>query len=235
MKDALWSAAYELFETFDRLLDKAEIPGAFASTDTPLGGAGASPRAAAKSAKGGEGLRQAFVAVDNLVGLRMELRTRLEHFKALLSERLTERESYLVLFPLVIYFDEVIQARFVTGTEATWPPLQKELFNINNGGEAFYDVVSDLLRKPDTFPFVYEIYYLCLSSGFTGRHADNPTKIKEFTSALARKIPIPEVEAGPGEEDIARLQHPRFPIWSYVAAVAVVAFVYVALQLAVGL
>ena len=43
MRDGLWSAVHQLLGEFERLLDKAEIPGAFASESTGLGAASVMP------------------------------------------------------------------------------------------------------------------------------------------------------------------------------------------------
>jgi type IV/VI secretion system ImpK/VasF family protein len=231
MKNQQWAAVYELFQEVERLLDNFEN---VASMRTPAASP-ASGRSAAKSmvAELGLGLRQAFVEVDEgrLVKLRVELRARLEQMRARLADHLTEREIYLVLFPLVIYFDEMVQKRFLSSSETKWPPLQKELFNIDDGGEVFYQVLDDLLRKPDTFPFVYEVYYLTLSDGFKGKYVDNPSKIAEYKSALTGKISVPRIEEAEEEAEEPPIWYRRFPIWNYVAAVGAFVFAYGALRL----
>ncbi|GIW70586.1 MAG: hypothetical protein KatS3mg102_0128 [Planctomycetota bacterium] len=233
MKDPLWSAVYELLQDFERLLDSFEVGGfgGAASGAVPMLGE-PGPRPAPREAKAELGLRRAFVDVDRLVTLRHELRGRLDQLKTRLAERLTERESYLVLFPLVIFIDETVHKRFLAGSDVQWPPLQKELFQIDNGGEAFYEVLDDLLRKPDTFPFVYEIYYLCLSDGFRGRYHDNPSKIAEYKSQLESKIPRPRPEGRAGEEQAGPpLGQRRLPVWNYAVAAALVLVVFATLRL----
>lgn len=228
MKNPLWSAVDELFGELDTLVSREER-----FEDRPATSAAAAPAeapAGAKRSSGQAGFFRAYVAKDDLVEVRAKLRSRLDMLKASLAETLTDREGFLVLFPLVIYFDELVQNRFVAGGGGgTWPPLQTELFQIDSGGAAFYDTLDDLLRKPDTLPFVYEIFYLCLSSGFKGRHADNLAQIEEYKSKLKAKIPVPEVPRRALEARQSTSAFATSPAWIYAAAAGAIVSVYLLL------
>jgi type IV/VI secretion system ImpK/VasF family protein len=175
----------------------------------------------------GLSLRQAFVATDDLVEVRAQVRAKLDVLKASLAEHLTEREVYLALFPIVVYFDEIVQNRFVRGQSAPWPPLQKELFKIDDGGALFYDTLDDLLRKPETLPFIYEVFYFCLSDGFKGKHTENLTKVNEYKHKLEEKIPRPVIAAEKGKDEKApTFTFERIPISYYAAAAASIVATY---------
>jgi type IV/VI secretion system ImpK/VasF family protein len=193
MQNPLWSAIYDIFTDVDALLTQVERFGTVSPAVEGTGGA--APRRPARAAvQKLEGMRQAYSETTALVEVRSQIRSKLDMLKAALSARLTERETYLVLFPVVVRFDELVQNRFLAAAGTAWPPLQKELFEIDNGGEVFYDTLDDLLRKAETLPFVYEVYYFCLSDGFRGKYADNLAKINEYKTKLADKIPLPPVE-----------------------------------------
>ncbi len=228
MKNPLWSAVYELFGELDTLVSREER-----FEDRPTTGAAApapAPSDAARRTGGQAGFFRAYVAKDDLVEVRAKLRSRLDMLKASLAETLTERESFLVLFPLVIYFDELVQNRFVAGGGGgTWPPLQTELFQIDSGGAAFYETLDDLLRKPDTLPFVYEVFYLCLSSGFKGRHVDNLAQVEEYKSKLKAKIPVPEVPRKPIEARQSTSAFATSPVWIYAVAAGLIVSAYLLL------
>src|SRR5687768_17448604 len=147
MKNPLWSAVFDLVQEVDTLFSRAERFGASGAApssdapadappaDAPPADAPAEPAIAAASPKRGKaGFFKAYVATDDLVEVRSKLRNKLDLLKAQLAENLTEREVFLVLFPLVVLFDELVQNRFIAGGgQGSWPPLQSELFKIDDG------------------------------------------------------------------------------------------------------
>lgn len=231
MKNALWSAVYDLFAELDVLMSRSERFEGERAAAAPAGAAAPEQqkRGATKAA-----FFKAYVEKDDLVEVRAKLRSRLDVLKAALAGQLTEREGFLVLFPLVIFYDELVQNRFVAGGGGgSWPPLQTELFRIDNGGEAFYDTLDDLLRKPDTLPFIYEVFYLCLSHGFRGKHAENQAKVTEYEQKLEAKIPTPTLPQRALGGPRSASSFASFPAWRYGAVAGGLVAVYVALRLVV--
>jgi type IV/VI secretion system ImpK/VasF family protein len=166
----------------------------------------------------------------DIVGLRAELRSRLVKLKAKLSESLTEREVYYALFPLVVYADELAQSA-TRGRSAAWPPLQRELYELENGGEAFYSSADLLLSREETSPLVFEVFYLCLSAGFLGQYANAPEKIEAYKARLAARIPVTHPRERNDHAVQPSVELVRFPTWYYVVAVAVVVGMFAALHL----
>ncbi|XXF80703.1 DotU family type IV/VI secretion system protein [Myxococcaceae bacterium GXIMD 01537] len=166
----------------------------------------------------------------DIVALRAELRSRLVRLKARLAETLTEREVYYALFPLVIYTDELAQSA-TSGRAGAWPPLQRELYEIDNGGELFYSSIDILLKREETSPLIFEVFHLCLNDGFLGQYPNSPEKIAEYMARLAAKIPVTK----PGSRDDTAQAPPvelvAFPKWYYVIAAAVVLGVFALLHL----
>ncbi len=239
MKNPLWSSVYDLIQEVDTLLSRAERFGEGGTAAPPPSDApppdappAEAPVAAASPKRGKAGFFKAYVATDDLVEVRSKLRNKLDLLKAQLAEHLTEREVFLVLFPLVVLFDELVQNRFVAGGGGgSWPPLQSELFKIDDGGEVFYNTLDDLLRKPDTLPFVYEVFYLCLSLGFRGRYTDNLTKINEYKHKIETKIPQPVVPRRDlADERRAAFSFGSVPKLRYAVAGSVLVLVYVGLR-----
>jgi len=156
------------------------------------------------------------VSGDDIVRIRAELRTQLDFLKAKLAEQYSERDSYLVLFPIVAQIDEVIQVNFLRTMQASWPLLQKELFQINNAGEVFYEILNDIFMKPQTPVFIYEVYYFCLSYGFRGRYESNPVKITEYLKKLQTKLQTDDMDIAPADkEEIGIIKYFGSPYWSY--------------------
>ena len=88
-----------------------------------------------------------------------------------------------------MYTDELVAA-VMPGQTARWEPLQGELYDIDNGGELFYSILEDCLRKEETPPVVFEVFYFCLNDGFLGMYQGDRKKIEEYEARLANRIPL---------------------------------------------
>ncbi len=221
MKHPLWSAVATVFRQVEELLGQA-------------GGESQATAGAGRTVMrlGGEqvgGLATTLKETDqvrDLVGLRAAVRGQLDLLKATLGETLNERETYLVLFPIVVHFDEWVQRRVFRG-QGDWPPLQKELFDIDNGGEVVFDMIDDLVRKEETLPFVFEVFYFCLSDGLRGKHAEDLPKLREYQRKLKSRIPMPILEGHAGaRHETVEPPRERSVLWYYAISAAVIAGCY---------
>lgn len=211
MKNQIWPAIYGIFQELDKMIGQTQ--GVVSVKD--------------KGERRGLQVLKRGIQTEDVVPMRAEIRNKLNFLRAKLNESLTERETYLVLFPIVIYFDEIVQSKVFEGQHALWPPLQKELFQIDNGGEMFYELLDDILRKPETIPFVYEVFYFCLSDGFRGKYTENLLKIEEYKNKLRLKIPLPKIEMQEKPVEIPNLMRSqKFPLWSYVGVVIFLILTY---------
>jgi type IV/VI secretion system ImpK/VasF family protein len=167
-------------------------------------------------------------STDDIVRMRAELRNQLDFLQAALAESYSERDSYIVLFAVSAHIDELIQTNFLRAMNTTWPLLQKELFRIENAGEVFYEILDDILTKPQTHTFIYEVYYFCMSYGFRGRYENNPVKVSEYLKKLQTKlrqeeIHIPSVTPG----DAIKLKQFGSPYWNYLITAGVLVAAYI--------
>jgi type VI protein secretion system component VasF len=89
----------------------------------------------------------------------------------------------------VIYIDELM-ATITRGAALRWEPLQSELYDITNGGEHFYVLLDEHLRKSETDPIVFQMFYFCLSDGFVGMAESDPRKIEQYKALLLARIPL---------------------------------------------
>jgi type IV/VI secretion system ImpK/VasF family protein len=161
---------------------------------------------------------EAIPEVD-VPALRADLRGRLGWLKARLGEVLTERETYYALFPVVLYADELVLAA-VGPRGAAWPPLQRELYEVDNGGELFFQTLDTLLRREETAPEVLEVFLYCLNAGFSGQYLNDPAKREEYRSRLVEKIPVDRpVSASAADDGLAPVELVEFP-WRYYALMA---------------
>jgi type IV/VI secretion system ImpK/VasF family protein len=120
--------------------------------------------------------------------LRKQVRSALESLKRELDASLALRDAFYVLYPLVIYADELM-ANVTNDRSRDWESLHAEWFESDDGGELFYDRLEPLLTRAETHPLVYQVYYFCLQSGFVGRVEDAGQRAK-LMERVAEKIPI---------------------------------------------
>jgi len=173
-------------------------------------------------------------AAGKIVRIRTDIRTHLEYLRVELAETLTEREAYLVLFPVVIYFDEMVQLKYLKTGQA-WPTLQRELYQIDDGGVIFYETLDDILRKPDTLPFVYEIFYFCMNHGFKGKYNDDPVKITEYKNKLKSKMPVVNpAKTETFSDDFLKIRTFGTPVWFYAGAAAIFGLCYFLIKVYAG-
>ena len=168
----------------------------------------------------------------NILQVRDTVRKKLDQLRVDLSEFLTDQESYYVLFAIVIYIDEDIQINVLDKAQMSWPLLQKELFDIDDGGNLFYDTLDHILRKPEVSLFVFEVYYFCLKHGFQGRYITDPVKIADYKKSLEQKLGTHDME---NEvlipEERPDLPHLFSPAWYYGIALVFLVFAYAGFSL----
>jgi type IV/VI secretion system ImpK/VasF family protein len=187
-------------------------------------------RGAAGSAKNDRLTRPEVLAKDlafaeahpngaDLVELRSRIRKRFTWLKSKLSEILSEHEVYYTLFPIVVYTDELVNG-VTRGATSRWEPLQSELYDIDNGGEVFYQILDDRLRQEETHPLVFEVFYYCLNDGFCGVYASDSRKIEEYKARLTERIRKKAIEPDTGaKKDVGPVELVRLP-WRYHLAAA---------------
>jgi type IV/VI secretion system ImpK/VasF family protein len=212
MKNEQWNSVHEVFNQMEKLCEQLVL--------TPEQG------------EEGENTAQAVAVpayADNtiLVQVRAEIRKQLDLLRARLTDQFNERDIYFVLFPIVAHFDELIQINYLKEKYMEWPLLQQELFQVDDAGELFFETLDDILRKPQTNPFIFEIYYLCLSNGFRGKYADNQLRINEYLKQLREKISIQDLDYFQAdEEETGKIKPIGSPVLYYAAAVVAVLGAY---------
>lgn len=162
--------------------------------------------------------------------LRAELLGKLSELKTGLRTQLSEKDVGMVLLPLVIHIDELVMRRLSADEQTQWALLQRELFELQNGGEVFFEFIQERLNMPDTPLLLFDVLYFCLSDGFAGKFGDEPGRIEQYKRLLVEKIPHPALpqpvsrkrrgkeEAAPGAAVV-----PVRALWFYVSAILGVA------------
>ena len=164
---------------------------------------------------------------NNILIVREDIRKQLDSLRILLSEYFTEQESYYILFAIIIYIDEDIQTKVLDKNHLSWPLLQKEFYEVDDGGELFYETLDHILKKPQTPLFIFEIYYFCLKHGFTGKYIDDGVKIADYKNVLENKILVNKIQPEiVKSDDMAMISSLISPLWYYGAAAVFLGFSY---------
>jgi len=219
MKNKQWEAIHEVYSRMEKLCGRSlSIPEESLYT-------GRGERQDSEDREPGTG--EDVYSADDIVRIRAELRNQLDFLKATLAEQYSERDTYIVLFAVVAQIDELIQTNFLHTMNISWPLLQKELFQIDNSGEVFYEILDDILPKPQTHTFIYEVYYFCMRYGFRGRYENNPVKVTEYLKKLQARLKQDEIYIAPAEaEEMVKLRHFGSPYWNYLIMAGVLVFAY---------
>ncbi|HET9956055.1 MAG TPA: DotU family type IV/VI secretion system protein [Polyangiaceae bacterium] len=177
--------------------------------------------------------RERHAAGADIVMMRASIRRRLGELRARLAEVLAEHEVYYVLFPIVVYADELV-ATATRGAANRWEPMQSEFYEIDNGGELFYVVCEERLRQDETHPLVFEAFYFCLADGFTGMYPSGSKKIEDTKARLLERIAKPELRFPELKRESRRAELVAFPWWVYAVAASTLLVVYTALSWSAG-
>ena len=160
--------------------------------------------------------------------LRAELRQKLLALRGELGGFLLEQDCYLTMFPLVLSLDELIQTRHASA-ETSWPLLQQEFFNVDQGGALFYSTLDELMAAARTTSIVYEVFYFCLNVGFRGRLSGDEDAVESLMKRLRSKLDLPPVALAEETADCAAagvLKPTRSHWWLYLAAVLLLTLTY---------
>jgi len=206
----LWDAAYDVATTLEKLSRLV--------------------RPAGREAARGDGVLAAAATLGR-TELRARMREEILGARTRFTELMNEREAYRALFPLVAYVDEIMQLSESAGHPASSVPLQKELFEVTNAGELFFESLDELLESSTGSRFTLEVYLYCLKLGYQGRHAGNPEKLEGYERRIAAVLcePLPEREEVPAPEVALPLARRHTAIKCYAGAALLLAVTYLGL------
>jgi type IV/VI secretion system ImpK/VasF family protein len=138
---------------------------------------------------------ESIISMIDLVELRSKVRTQLEDLRTAITQQYSERDAYYVLFPLTAHCDELVKKLILDTHQLEWPPLQQELYQVDDAGDLFFELLDNALSKPETLFLVYEVYYFCLNDGFCGRYSVNPGRVADYLQKLRKHIQLQPIAA----------------------------------------
>lgn len=137
-------------------------------------------------------------------------------------------------FALVAFLDEtLLSSEWSQKDRWLARPLQLELYDRYDAGEAFFDRLDGLRANPGLHAEVLEVYYLCMALGFKGKYQlhgqeELRTLIEEVQTEVERQpgmAPGPLAPRGQPRGQVATEVRSRIPTWALVAAVVVLSLV----------
>jgi len=165
---------------------------------------------------------ESVIAKIDLVELRGKLRAQLEDLRKAVTQQYSERDAYQVLFPVTAHCDELVKKLILDVRHLEWPPLQQELYQVDDAGDLFFELLDNALAKPETLLLVYEVYYFCLSDGFCGRYGINPEKLADYLQILRKHIHLqPIVATSFPLPALSKRSYFRIPNYLYYCSVGV--------------
>ncbi len=122
--------------------------------------------------------------VDSLIELRNKIRIHIDNVSQLLEAEFNTKTMRFCVFALIVLVDEKLTP-FYCKTAVKWVPLQKEIFNTQNGGVEFYEYLDEILVNNFYPKIIYEIYYYVLKNGYRGKLVNETIdKINVYTTRL---------------------------------------------------
>lgn len=145
-----------------------------------------------------------------------------------------------VQFAIVAFIDEtILSSNWQEKDQWLAKPLQLELYDRYDAGEAFFERLSALRDEPADWADVLEVYYLCMALGFKGRYLVHEQEklrhlIEETHGHLNRvhgRRPSDLSPHGLPGDQVATEVRSKLPPWAIaVAAFALALIVYVGMS-----
>lgn len=131
---------------------------------------------------------------SSLVAGLNQLRERILEELLLLESRLTDQSisapvARQALLVLAVYFDETIRAELARDPLLGWRSLYQSLTDgQDDGADAFYALVQQLLQSADPDSLVCELCYYVLSKGYRGGLDPSGARHQDYQARLRSKI-----------------------------------------------
>lgn len=150
---------------------------------------------------------------------------RLDALSESLRRTLPESRARQLLAPITFLLDERVLGRLagrMLDRELSWPLLQREMLDLEYGGDLFFMHAERLGHGPESSPLLVQVFEYCLREGFLGRYADRPDVIEELRASLWARLEAPLPPGRGGVVALDRLAHAT-PRWLGMVALGMAA------------
>ncbi|UDQ98174.1 DotU family type IV/VI secretion system protein [Lentisphaerota bacterium WC36G] len=132
-------------------------------------------------------LKSVINDAEKIIEFRGQLQNYINDLSNTSMQILGVKTAYYINFAVVAFCDELISVLFARN-ELSWPKLQKDMYDTENGGEQFYSLLDQIIEQP-TFPIiVYQVYYYLLNDGFKGVLVDESKKSQFFYVSKLKEL-----------------------------------------------
>ena len=116
---------------------------------------------------------------NKIIDFRSDLRNKISDIQDLSLKILGTKLSYYLIFPIVVYCDEILSNYFAyKGVD--WPKMQLEIYNLEDGGERFFEITEQIIENPIYPEIIYQLYYMILKTQYKGKLIDAIKKDRQY-------------------------------------------------------
>lgn len=152
-------------------------------------------------------LSKKAINLDVISSMRDNINRVIDQTRVSFEQVLDKQYASQVLFAIVAYFDEQIQAQLLERGQANWVPLQKDFYGAYNAGTLFYDMIDRIVDDKQVPEVVFEVFYFVLKKGFLGKYRDSRTHINKYMEILKEKISVEIPDSSPIEINTSLYQN----------------------------
>ncbi|AJC48375.1 DotU family type IV/VI secretion system protein [Allofrancisella guangzhouensis] len=141
--------------------------------------------------------------MQDTIAFRDEIITKTNNIHNTVYQEHGERASFYIAFAIYSYCDEMVnKINFKTDSGITnWHLLQEEVYQRNDGGDYFFEIVESILDNPVFPKVVAQVLYLILALGFKGCYIGLQTEIDKYKNKLSVILP---------DQDVGDINFPTF-------------------------
>ncbi|MEY8715363.1 DotU family type IV/VI secretion system protein [Francisella philomiragia] len=136
--------------------------------------------------------------IQDILNFRNQVITKTNNVRDVIYKQHGEKASYYIAFAIYSYCDEMINQLGVYNDNnsniSSWHLLQEEVYQRNDGGDYFFDIVDSVIENPVFPKEVAQVLYLILALNFKGCYLGNESEIDKYKKRLEVILPEQNID-----------------------------------------
>ncbi|AEI36835.1 DotU family type IV/VI secretion system protein [Francisella salina] len=136
--------------------------------------------------------------IQDILNFRNQVITKTNNVRDVIYKQHGEKASYYIAFAIYSYCDEMINQLGVYSDNnsniSSWHLLQEEVYQRNDGGDYFFDIVDSVIENPVFPKEVAQVLYLILALNFKGCYLGNESEIDKYKKRLEVILPEQNID-----------------------------------------
>ncbi|WP_150467324.1 DotU family type IV/VI secretion system protein [Francisella sp. SYW-9] len=136
------------------------------------------------------------IQVQDLIAFRNKIIHKTNDIRDMIYQDYGERVSFFIAFAIYSYCDEMINkvSLNMQNNLTEWHLLQEEVYQRNDGGDYFFEIVDNVLDNPVFPKVVSQVLYLILALGFKGCYLGVESEIDKYKNKLNTILPKHDIK-----------------------------------------